>query len=79
MPTEPQTLSSNVVFSNVKPGLLLFIFDLSKQLFYFNMIRTQIVGVEGKHGDHLTTVVVKISFSIMTISLSTNDPINRFN
>ena len=43
------------------PGLFLFIFVLFRHKFYgkktldLSVIRTQIVGIEGKHADHLTT------------------------
>ena len=43
------------------PGLYLFIFILFKCKFYrktvgFSGVRSRIVGIEGKHADHLTTI-----------------------
>ena len=51
------------------PGLFLFIFVLFKHKFYrktvgVSGIRTRIVGVEGKHADHLTTTTAQVVFNV---------------
>ena len=54
------------------PGLFLFIFVLFKhniieKTLGFSGIRTRIVGVEGKHADHLTTTTAQLNICLMNL------------
>ena len=58
-------------------GLFLFILVLFIQKFYrksigFSVIQTQIVGVEGEHADHLTTITVQLD-EMFDSRVATND------
>ena len=59
------------------PASFLFILVLFIQKFYrksigFSVIQTQIVGVEGEHADHLTTITVQLD-EMFDSRVATND------
>ena len=65
------------VFNMANTGLFLFILVLFIQKFYrksigFSVIQTQIVGVEGEHADHLTTITVQLD-EMFDSRVATND------
>ena len=60
-----QNLRNHIFFLNkkwVNPGLFLFLFNKNfyRKIVYFSGIRTQIVGVEGKHADHLNYITYTV-------------------